>query len=657
MKSRGNNRLRTACVGRAGAGLWAALAVAGAGIPAWGQAMLVQSPHELKRMTVAELLQQEVMSVTRTPEPLGQAASSLFLLGDRAARGSGSTTLPEVLRLVPNLFVAQSNASNWAIGARGFVRANSRVNKMQVRIDGRTVYSPLFSGVFWDVQDVFVPDLERIEVISGPAGATWGSNAVNGVINILTKSAADTQGGVLYAGVGSELRHNVGGRYGGTWGDRGHYRVYGKHHRFDGTLSAAGVDDQTDAWEFTQAGFRLDWGDTADGAFTLQGYGYAGRYNFLPGTRARNDGANVLARWEKLDFAGTRTVARVYHDYTWRNLPGSIAEKLHTSEFDFQQTRALGTAHVLTWGGYYRHLRERVRNPPAGFAILPAALSLDLWSLYLEDTIVLQPDAWRLSAGARFEHNDYTGWEIQPSTRVAWQVQPHHTIWGAISRAARTPSRIDTDFFVPQVEPFLINGGPDFRSEILHAYELGWRGQLRTNLAATLTLYRHQYDHLRSVEPTTPVVVANGVVGRSYGAEFFLDWDVTPIWRLRLGGFRMVQRTRLAPGSADTEGGLGESSFPGYQWLLRSSVQLTRDLDGWFAWRHIAAVPGREGTSVGIVPAYTELDARLGWRLRPDLELSLLGRNLLHRSHPEIGLGPGRREIERSVHLMLRWEY
>jgi iron complex outermembrane receptor protein len=342
----------------------AALAVIGPASLA-AQVLAVQNPAALKSMTVDELLRQKVISVSRRPETLGQVPSSVFLIRGEAAQGTGANRLPELLRLAPNLFVAQSSSYDWAVGARGFTRANSRVNKMQVLIDGRVVYSPLFSGVFWGSQDVFLPDLDRIEVISGPAGVTWGANAVNGVINITTKSARETQGSLTYGGVGNELIYTAGIRYGGRLAPETYYRVYAKSQKFDDTLAANGSDPGMDEWDFTQAGFRMDGGDeTSETSWTLQGDGYRGNYDGpgLAGGSSLTEGANVIARWARQFSNESSLILRGFHDYTRRDEPGIFGETLRTTEFELQHRFSLGARHDLVWGANYRFLNESVDN-------------------------------------------------------------------------------------------------------------------------------------------------------------------------------------------------------------------------------------------------------------------------------------------------------
>ncbi|HTL67305.1 MAG TPA: TonB-dependent receptor [Lacunisphaera sp.] len=612
-----------------------------------------RSPAELKRMSVEELLAQDVLSVSRRPEAWGSAASNVFFMSGDAARTTGATSLPELLRLAPSLFVAQSSAYHWGIDARGFMRTNAHSNKLLVLVDGRSVYSPLFSNVFWDSTDVFLPDLESVEVIAGPSGANWGANAVNGVINIRSKSARDTIGTLVSGYAGTEVTQ-VGVREGVRLGDDGAARVYAKWTDHNSTLSPTGADDGADDWHSLQAGFRADWGSADRGEFTFQGDWYSGRYQNAGLRPIANDGGNAILRWDRELSSDSRLWVRAYYDYVVRDSSGLLTETTRTADLEFQQERDFANGQKLLWGADLRHIDDAAEDT-VGFAILPVRLGFNLGSAFVQHEIGFLDNSLRLTTGWRMEHNHFSDWESQPTVRLAWRGRGQ-TAWFGYSRAARTPSRLDTGFFAPKEPPYTVIGGPNFTSETLNAYELGWRGQPVHGLAVTATVYYHDYDNLRTVEPTTPVVEANGGEGSSYGTELFVDYDVTPWWRLRAGGFLMRQENWLKPWSADLEHAVGEASFPRHQELLRSSFRLNRRTDLWLGLRHVDAVPAFENGN-GEVPAYTELDARLGWQVRPGFELALVGRNLLHKSHPEIGGALVRREIPRSVGVSVRWQF
>jgi iron complex outermembrane recepter protein len=612
----------------------------------------VVSPAVLKRMSVEELLAQPVLSSSRQPEPWSQAASDIFLIRGQSVAATGATTLPDLLRLSTSLFVAQSSSSQWAVNARGFVRSNAFSNKLLVMIDGRTVYSPLFSNVFWDSTSVFLPDLARIEVISGPAGATWGANAVNGVINIETKSARETLGGLVFTSSGTQEK-NFGVRYGAKMGATGAVRFYIQGADHDGSLSGAGVADNFDQWKSLQGGMRADWGNDLTGKLTVQGDIFSGHYDNGTGPRTTSDNSNLLARWSRDLSPGSHFWVRLYHDYSKRDNQGALTEITRTTDLEFQHSLSFNENQELLWGGNYRRLSDSMRA--LGFVILPSDLAFGLGSVFAQHKLKFADNKLQLTTGLRLEHNHFSGWEYQPNVRLAWRL-PNQTVWLSASRATRIPSRLETGFFQPAQPPYIVVGGENVVAEIVTAYELGWRANPAKNVSVTTTLYLQNYDHLRSVEPTSPVTFANGVKGRSNGLEMFLDWEVNAWWRMRVGGFRMNQETSLRPGGADLERGMGESSFPEYQIQLRNTFHLGKSLSWWTNLRRVANVPANDNGG-GVVPEYTEFDMSLQWVLNPNLEISLTGRNLLDASHPEIGGLAVRREIERAGEAAVRFKF
>lgn len=614
-------------------------------------------PLLLKRMTVEELLAQQVTSVSRRPEVWSDTASNVFLIRGQSVHSTGATTLPELLRLAPNLFVAQKSSSEWGINARGFMRTNSASNKLLVMIDGRTVYSPLFSNVFWEFTSAFLPDLERIEVISGPAGSAWGANAVNGVISIQSKSARETVGGLAVATVGTGT-DSFAVRQGFALGENGAMRIYLQGAEHESSLSATGAEDDYDAWRSLQGGFRADWGTSVTGDFTLQSDIFAGRYRQDP--QLINDSFNVLARWSRELSPDSLFWIRVYHDYARTEVKSLSSELSHTSDLEFQHRVQLDGSRELLWGANYRMQEDSVHGT-VGYVILPEDLSFALGSLFTQYETGLAGDALKFTTGLRLEHNHYSGWEYLPSVRLAWP-RPGQLLWLAASRAARIPSRFDADYYSPATPPyFLVMGGPDFKAEIVHAYELGWRTQPVSGLSFTTTAFFHDYHDLRSLEPSgpaiIPITIGNKVEGRSHGVEVFADWDVTAWWRLRAGGFFMRQETWLKPGGGDLERGLGELSFPDYQLQLRNTFRFGDKVMLWTSLRHVATVPVYENGVHDEVPAYTELDATLTWAVRANVDFSLSGRNLLDAAHPEIGAFAAQRQIRRTLQAGVRFKY
>src|SRR5712671_2564414 len=427
---------------------------------------------DLADLSIEELGNIQVTSVSKHTERLADAPASIFVITGEDIRRSGATRLAEALRLAPNLEVARVSASSYAISARGF--NNTIANKLLVLIDGRTVYTPLFSGVFWDAQDVLLEDVERIEVISGPGATLWGANAVNGVINVITRRASDTQGAFAYGQAG-DLERGYGARYGGALGEGGSYRVYGRSFDIFNTSNANGAT-ASDGWSKGQVGFRADWGTAANG-FTLQGDAYRGSLDQALSDDSSISGNNLLGRWDRDLAEWGQVQIQSYFEHTERDIPGTFAEHLNIFDVEFQHgLRAIG-AHRLTWGGGYRYGDDRVTNS-AFLAFLPGDRRLRWSNVFAQDEIALA-DNLRLTLGTKLESNYYTGTDPLPSARLAWKPDPQRLVWGAVSRAVRAPSRIDRDFFlpartVPTPAPGL-DGGPDFVSEVVKVVEAGYR--------------------------------------------------------------------------------------------------------------------------------------------------------------------------------------
>ena len=602
-----------------------------------------QPGKDLADLSLEELSNIEVTSVSGRAERLADAPASIFVITREDIRRSGVTSLPEALRLAPNLQVARSNANSYAISARGF--NNSIGNKLLVLIDGRTVYTPLFSGVFWNAQDVMLEDIERIEVISGPGATLWGTNAVNGVINVTTRAARDTQGALVTGGAGN-LERGTAVRYGGKLGDAGHFRLYGKYFDRDNTERANGSAVR-DGWDKSQFGFRADWGG-GDRSFTVQGDAYRGELEqAAPGT-TRIEGMNLLGRWNQRLGDGSNLRLQGYYDRTERDQPGTFREELDIFDVELQHALKPLGRHTVIWGGGYRYARDRVGNS-AVLAFLPAERNLDWWDLFVQDEIALRSDLG-LTLGTRLEGNDYTGVEVLPSARLAWKPARDRLVWGAISRAVRSPSRLDRDFFI-FVPPLLLNGGPNFRSEVSNVFELGYRAQASSALSYSLTAFYHKHDRQRSIEPAPggSFVLDNKIEGSTYGVEAWSTYRVSNRWRLSGGLVLLKQDLRLKPDSMDTTGVSALGNDPQHQWMVRSAFDLTPRHEFDVMVRHIGALPDPS------VPAYTAVDARLAWHVRRDLELSVTLHNLFDAQHPEFGAPATRSEFERSIFLKVLW--
>ena len=600
-------------------------------------------PRDLADLSLEELANIPVTSVSKHPEPLADAPASIFVITAEDIRRSGATRLPEALRLAPNLEVAQSNASTYAITARGF--NNTIANKLLVLIDGRIVYTPLFSGVFWDAQDVMLEDVERIEVISGPGATLWGANAVNGVINVITRRSSDTQGALAYA-LGGNLERGYGARYGGTIGDSGSYRVYGKNFDVFNTSSASGAT-ASDGWTRGQVGFRTDWG-TAGNGFTLQGDAYRGKIDQAAGDDSTISGGNLLARWNRdlAQWGGLQV--QTYFDNTERDVPGTFAEHLNIFDFEFQHSlRAMGS-HAITWGGGYRYGVDHVTNS-AVIAFLPADRNLRWSSVFAQDEIAIR-DNLRLTLGAKFENNYYTGTDFMPSVRLAWKPEPQRLLWGAVSRAARAPSRIDRDFFTNS--PLLvrnIQGGPNFMSEIVDVFEIGYRAQPSPRVSYSLSVFHNIYDKLRSVEPVSAsaAVLGNKMEGTEDGLEAWGTYQAAKSWRLSAGGFLLRQRLSFKADSGDTNIAAAGND-PAHQWILRSSLDLPKRSQLDVIVRYVGALPNPS------VASYTVMDVRYGVPLRRDLELILAAKNLLDAPHAEFGAN-GTSLVSKGGYVELKW--
>ena len=630
------------------------------------------STSALKTMSVEDLMNIEITSVARHPEKLLQAASAIQVITQEDIRRSGATSIPEALRLADNLQVAQKNSHDWGISARGF--NTDLANKLLVMIDGRTVYTPLYSGVFWDEQDYLLEDIDRIEVISGPGGALWGANAVNGVINIITKSAKDTQGVYAEAGGGSQPQDFTGVRYGGSLGTDSAYRVYGKY--FDrGAEVLANGDSASDSWRQGRAGFRMDSDATAHDRLTLQGDYYDGRENEQAGGVADVSGANLLGRWTRSVSDDSDFSLQSYLDQTHLADPeaplmvsgvpfspaGTVYDDLTTYDVDFQHRFSLDVRNRVTWGLGYRYTHDAVIDAPS-IGFFPGVLVQNLYSGFVQDEIAL---ARKLSftLGTKLEHNDYTGFEFEPDARLSWVLNSSQALWAAVSRAVRTPSRIDTDLS-EGTPPYLVllKGNPDFTSEALLAYELGYRAQLSSVFTASVSSFYNQYNDVRSTSFTPgtilPLYFANNLEGDTYGLEFSGNYQVTQDWSLHAGYTLLHENLRVKPGEYDLDDALNETADPRGQFSIRSALNLPRQTEVMAALRWVDTLHTNNGPTPGTVPSYFELDTRMAWHVSTRLELSLAGMNLLHSRHPEYGFpDPTRVEIERSVYGKLAWRY
>ena len=602
---------------------------------------------DLADLSLEQLSNVEITSVSRRSERLSDAPASIFVISNDDIRRSGATSLPEALRLAPNLEVARVSASTYAISARGF--NNSLGNKLLVLIDGRTVYTPLFSGVFWDAQDVLLEDIERIEVISGPGATLWGANAVNGVINVITRSAANTQGLLVGGSVGGDERAELI-RYGGALGASGHYRVYAKRTAFENTESVSGIA-QPDGWDSDQVGFRSDWGD-GDRGFTLQGDHYNGKSEQRLLGPIQISGTNLLANWNRRQPDGSSLRVQGYFDRSERDDPISFRDRMDIVDVEFQHGIALERQNLL-WGGGYRHAHDQTQN---GFlvAFIPATRNLHWENLFVQDEIKLRQSV-NLTLGIKLDRNIYTGTEVLPSIRLAWKPASDQLLWASASRAVRAPSRIDKEFYFPGNAPYLITGGPDFVSELSDVFELGYRAQPTSTASFSATLFHHHHENLRSGEqqPDGSFQVQNGTAGWTTGVEAWGNLQVTERWRLSAGLVELRQHFWTKPGAHDPDGAVDLGNDPKHQWSLRSTVNLASTLEFNVMARGVGELPAPR------IPGYTAVDASLAWRPNAHVDLSLLVKNMFGAGHVEFAPGPlvDASDYDRSaaLKLLLRW--
>ncbi|MGV3663779.1 MAG: TonB-dependent receptor plug domain-containing protein [Prosthecobacter sp.] len=607
-------------------------------------------PLKLKYLPLEYLLDVEITSVTRRPTPLLRAPSAIDVVTDEDIRRTGVTNLPDALRLATGLHVAQFDGHQWAVSARGFNTTTS--NKMQVLMDGRNLYTPLYAGVFWDVQYAFMPDVEQIEVIRGPGATLWGANAVNGVINIRSKSAKHTQGWLVQGGAGNVEQAFGGVRYGGRVGDT-YYRFYaGTLNRDRLTQELRGMDAR-DEYRLSQAGFRVDSDLSADDLLTVQGDMYTGRFGQAVGDEVETNGGNLLGRWTRTLGAESSVMLQAYYDYIHRLIPSNYEERRNNYDVELQHSFGWGAAHDIVWGLNFRASQESIGNLGGALAFLPEHYTSFLISGYLQDEIQVIPQLLSVTLGTKLEHNSFSGFEYQPSARFTLTPTANQTVWGAVSRSVRTPTRIDQDLFAPNpsvAAPTVIQGNRLFDSEVLIAYELGYRARPLKKVTTDLALFYHDYSQLRSVEPLGavpgPVIFSNLYEGESYGAELEVNWQPMRWWKLEAGYTLMRVNLRPATGSQDTSGGTAEGNDPNNILVARSVWDLPANFELDATFRYVGSLPRPQ------TPAYSTLDLRLGWQARPGVEISLVGRNLLDAKHPEYRSNGITREVGRSVYLM-----
>jgi iron complex outermembrane recepter protein len=643
-------------------------------LPAWAQGGLAEASLE-------QLLQTRVTSVSKKEQKLSRTAAAVFVIRQDDIRRSGAASLPDLLRMAPGVDLAQIDASTWAISIRGF---NSRYsNKVLVLVDGRSVYTPAFSGVYWEHLDLPLEDIDRIEVIRGSGASVWGANAVNGVINIITKSAAATRGGLLSATAGSEIYAADTLQYGGSAGTRGAYRAYAKYGHDGGSRLPGGLS-APDAWARVHGGFRSDWDLSLKDGLMVQGEWFsnhegemanksfmASPVNQSAATRSTATGGDLLTRWSHTLQGGSETELRAYFD-TYRRSEFGTREQMRTLDLEFQDHLALGPRHDVVWGTGYRATFSSADGQIASFT--PPSRTDHLYSGFFQDEIQAAADLW-LTVGARLEHNSYTGFDVEPGVRLAWAPSVRHTLWAAASRSVRLPARVETSINATiasypldanTIETVQLAGNPGFQAEEAYDVELGYRAQVSSGLSLDLASFLTEYRRLASLETGTPRLIpgspaildvpmsyANRASARSYGAELAVNWDVVSRWRLSPSYSFLRICTRLDAGSVNGASLANPPMAPAHTAGVRSLVNLPWriDFDQWLAWTG--------AISQTSVPGSARLDVRFARRFGEAVEISLGGQNLLRPGTTQFPDSNGLvgSEIERSYYGKIQWTF
>jgi iron complex outermembrane receptor protein len=654
---------------------------------AWGQVTDSQKapqspPGDLTQVSIENLMNMEVTSVSKKEQKLSQVAAAIFVITPEDIRHSGATNIPELLRMVPGLNVAQINANTWAISARGF---NFQfASKLLVLIDGRAVYTPLFGGVNWDTQDVPLEDIERIEVIRGPGGAVWGANAVNGVINIITKKSGETLGVLVTGGGGTQAQGFGTLQYGGKITRSTSYRIFTSYQNNNHFLDLNGQNAE-DGWHLLHGGFRADTKLSEKDTLTTQGDVYTGSEGAIivhsilfPPDNVNVDrlttfsGGNILGRWNHIFSSRCDTTMQFYFDKYRRSGP-SATDVRDTIDFDFQSHMVLGTRQDLIWGLGYRHSVDDTEGT-VDQTFVPPDSSKQFFNLFVQDQITLKPSRTYLYVGAKLENSYFTGFDLEPSVHLAWTPSARRTFWAGISRASRTPTRRDVGLdavlaALPGPSEVVLLGDPNTESEHVIAYELGYRAQPTEQFSIDLTAFVNTYHNLESTEPQPsfiepgsvppllvfPKLLDNKLHGTTNGVEVSLKWKVTNRWTISPGYSFLQMHLHTDATSLDTTSVAdAEGSNPTHQAQLRSHVELRRGL----AWDANAYFVGR--LPAQSVPSYTRLDSQMTWRLGESLSLSVVGQNLIQDHHVEFNdafQSVNSSQVKRSAYAKLTWQF
>jgi len=654
-----------------------------AGVVKEGWAVALQEDQKtggrLTHVSLEQLGNIEVTTASKEPVKATRTPAAIYVVTQEDMRRSGATSIPEVLRLVPGVEVARIDADTWSLGVRGFGSSLSR--SVLVLIDGRTVYTPLFAGVFWQVQDTLLEDIERIEVVRGPGATIWGANAVNAVINIITKSAKDTHGTLVSAGGGNKDQGFGGFRYGAGAGKSFNYRVYGK--AFTRGPEFHPDRKQFDDWRMGQTGFRADWDLHTRDKLTLQGDLYKGDAGQRVGIATNSPpfmtnveqnaelaGGNLLGGWKRVLGAASDLQLQAYYDRTNRK-QSNFAETRDTFDIDFIHHLTLPGRQDFLWGLGARLSSGNVTQVVPTVVFTPNHYTDKLYSAFVQDEFPIAGNQLWLTIGSKFLHNNYSGFDAQPSARLLWTPSPRQTLWAAVTRAVRTPSRLEEDFqltgvLIPNPLTFFrIVGDRKFFSEQLIGYETGYRSLVGPRFFLDIATFYNKYDHLLSLEPgapfsenspppphlVVPFFFRNGMLGTTTGVEIAPDWTPTRWWRLRGSYSYLHIDLKARAGSLDrTTASSTEGSSPHHQVVIQSSLDLPKNLEFDQTYRYVSALPAQ------LVGGYGTADVRLGWHPTEHCELSFVGQNLFQPHHAEFGGDPGPLVgIKRSVYAKVTW--
>jgi iron complex outermembrane receptor protein len=626
--------------------------------------------NDLGILSLNELLDLEVVSVAKVSEKVTATPAAIYIITGEDLRRNNVQTIPEALRMVPGLHVYQIDANKWAMSTRG--SASRFSNKMLVMIDGRTVYSPLFSGVFWDVQDTMIEDIDKIEVIRGPGGTLWGANAVNGVVNIITKDSADTQGGLVAVQMETGINSEISARYGGWLNDKISYRLYGKNFDRDAFEAPTG-NDAADEWHQSRAGFRMDMNASALNKVSFMGDIYGGKSGestqfltpFPPFVNYASmdvpvSGGNLLGRWIRTFSKDSELILQAYYDHNERN-EFFIDESMNIADLDLQHRLMFSNSLEVLWGLGYRYINDETTGKEAipylfSYKMNPESSTDNLFSAFLQGRLPIVGGKGALTLGTKLEHNDYTGFEWQPTGRALWNLNEHHALWGAVTRSVRTPPRIaiDADVSIGTFKTYpqygktfttvQVQGNKEIDAETVYSYESGYRGRIRENIFLDISIFYNKYYGLISAIPkgpmqinlsplgntfNVPVQIDNGNDGETYGSELSCRWNANSWWQLT-GGFTWFQVNTLNTGISEMgRNGFSENENAEYLASLISYM----DLPGHFEFNstlyYVDALDGLD------IDSHFRLDLNIGWHPTDNFSVTAGGYNLFNSSHQE----------------------